>query len=796
MDASQILPEAGLAENISPAEESTQQVLQFSDDVTHQGEQVQSDMDVTYNAGGTGNVSLEQFFERPIIVYETNWAVGANLTFDFNPWSLYFNNARVVNRISNYKLLNCKLHVKLVLNGTPFHYSRLLVSYTPRSGTNTLGPENRALVSQDAIGESQKPHFFANPTKSEGGQLDLPYFYPFNALDVISAEWSQMGQIFGRSLSSLQHANAGTDPVSLRFFVWASDVKLSVPTTLEPATITPQSDEYDSKPISGPANALASAASFLQNVPIVGPYARATTIAAGGVANIAKIFGMSKPTHSDETCPMSLKSGSLANTIGVDASAKLSLDPKQEVTIDPRTVGLSNVDEMVLKPLAMRESYLTTFSWEATDAPDALLFNSFVTPTLFAYNGDEIHQTPMCWVSRPFKYWRGTIKFRFQVVASSMHRGRLRLKYEPSASVIVPGDEYNTAFTRIVDIGEDSDFTIEVGWGQQASYLPVNDFGLTEPFSESALTVPDGVVNGLLQVFCVTRLTSPSTAGQTITVNVFVSAGDDFEVMDPSDDNIRNLTWILPDVIPESSQSTQINSISLGLDDHNFDPHHVVFHGDPVASWRQCLKRYCYHSMYSEGSGSPPEARKLVILSHAAFPNYRGDDPTGIYTTTNGRVNYSMMTLMNWVVPAYLGVRGSIRWKHIWRNNSLADFLNVSRSPEVSSFTSGEIPYDRSNGAIVTANNVLNSWSGTAITAGQYNPIIEIEAPFYSNKRFYNARNGRINTAYEGDFITFSVITNGGGSLEMMNFVAGGEDFSTFFFLSIPVCWKQTVLQS
>jgi hypothetical protein len=481
-------------------------------------------------------------------------------------------------------------------------------------------------------------------------------------------------------------------------------------------------------------------------------------------------------------------------------SQKLSLDPKQEVTIDPRTVGLGNADEMAFKNLVSRESYLTTFTWYADTAPEVQLWNSLVTPVLFDYNVDEIHMTPMCWVAQAFQYWRGTIKFRFQIVASAMHRGRLRVKYEPNTSVSMPGSEYNVAFSRIVDIGEESDFTIEVGWGQQSSYLPVNSIG-ARPFGAAPITALDGIVNGVIQVYPVTQLVSPSTSGQEITVNVFVSAGDDFEVMGPWDANIRSLTWMLPEVvvpapiIPESTnQPTQESSISIGLDVGNFDPHHMVYHGDPIVSWRQCLKRYCLHSITSVGDGGIADARKLLTQSLAAFPNYRGSDPTGLVATPGARVNYSMMTYLNYVVPAYLGFRGGIRWKLHWRQNTNTDLLNVSRSPYISTYVFTESPSARDEMDFWSANGVFDVTSGTMLTSGQYNPIAEFELPYYSNKRFYNARNGRINTAYEGDFFTTSLYTAGSGSLETMNYVSGSEDFSTFFFLNVPVCWKQLTL--
>jgi hypothetical protein len=77
----------------------------------------------------------------------------------------------------------------------------------------------------------------------------------------------------------------------------------------------------------------------------------------------------------------------------------------------------------------------------------------------------EIAMPSLAYASMPFQFWKGTIKYRFQVCSSSFHKGRLKFVWDPFGTPTIAA-EYNTAYTQIVDISEANDFTIEVGWGQ------------------------------------------------------------------------------------------------------------------------------------------------------------------------------------------------------------------------------------------------------------------------------------------------------------------------------------------
>lgn len=297
------------------------------------------------NLSSTSDSSLGSFLSRPTRIAEYQWVVGQPLFQKFNPWQLFLNDPRVAEKIANFELYRSKLHVKMVISGTGFHYGRALVSYNPLSGFDEITVE-RNFLAADLIGASQKPHFFLNPTNNSGGQLDLPFFWPKNYLSLSTTDRNDMGEIIIDSFNNLQHANEGDDNVTITVYAWASDVVLTMPTsltTLTAADYTPQSgslnsgDEYGKGIISAPASAIAHAAGKLTDVPTIGPYARATEMVAKGVGTLATHWGYSRPPIvTDIVQQKPSPTGNLSNTDAADAIMKLSLDSKQELTIDSR----------------------------------------------------------------------------------------------------------------------------------------------------------------------------------------------------------------------------------------------------------------------------------------------------------------------------------------------------------------------------------------------------------------------------------------------------------------------------
>ena len=822
-------PQSGNGYRLGPSVHKEQNVV-FSDQMSSYVNEMENVLDPTRTQQDTHDAELADFFARPVKLKEYEWAVGSTFFRQFNPWSLYLENPRVSNRIANFNLLRCKLHLKFVINANGFMYSRILTSYLPFQTWDNL-TETSVLFPNDAVQESQMPHIFLNPTTSTGGEMVLPFVWPRNNVYIPSSEWEHMGRVTLRSLAPLKHANGATGVATISVFAWAEDMSLNVLTSVDPSSMTPQmgfETEVDQAnrngAISGPATAVANAATALSAVPQIAPYAMATASVANTVAGVAKLAGFSRPVQTRDNNPVRLNATSnLALTTIADTAQKLTVDDKQELTIDPRIAGLNGEDNLAIKNIASKESYLTSFDWAVGSAPETLLWNGRVDPCTFAYDGIKYHLPACCVAALPFKYWTGTMNFRFQIMSSAYHKGRLKISYDPNW---VANEEYNTMYTRVVDISSETDFTISVSNGQDVTllshHLPGPD-SVTQLYSTTRyISKEEG--NGVLAVSILNELTTPnSTINNDITINVFVSMGDDFEVFVPTEDfgyytfaPQMSEPFVIepqsskPEVTPDSFSTQQdepehSEAVSIGPTISSLDKINTVFTGESIKSFRQMLKRYSLHTSYATLTAGD---RQYTIRS-SYFPFLRGNVPDAIHQTALATpYNYCNTLLLHWIVNCFSGWRGSIRYKmkptgYLKINDRIMAF-HVERGFTVP----GQSQYQESNVGLpsytshknAAHNSVLGSGGGLQKTFGAkgqtfalstVNPIVEVEIPYYSENRFVPGKISNytgINTTQIHQIPAYecSLLINS-NSLTTIDFhVAVGEDFATYFWTGCP----------
>jgi hypothetical protein len=860
---------------------TTSQNVEFMDANPAYDYHIDGTGDPTRACADMGDADLGSFFERPILVKEYSWAPGTLFWESFNPWSLFFDNSRNVNRLANFNLMRSRLCIKFVVNGNGFYYGRLLASYNPLPDFDQVTKDRGLGVAVDSIGASQKPHIYINPTECQGGTLCVPFVHYQNALRIPDSQWDEMGKVTIRQLNMLKNVNVAPavgQELTVSVFVWAEDVSLSVPTSSNPTTIIPQglevvipqSDEYGDSPVSAVASTVARVAGRLSDVPVIGRFAKATQIGAGLVGEIGKLFGFSRTAIID---PIQIYVprfvGGLANVNTPDATNKLSLDVKQEVTVDPSVVGVSSADEMGLVSLAKRQSYYTTFPWQTTGntyaGPGTKLFQTQVMPTVFqtllptADPSNEWHLMPCGMTALPFKYWGGSMEFRFQIVSSNFHRGRLRIVWDPdSLTGGASSTGYNTMYTRIVDIADMRDFTFKVGWGKEYSFLPVRnpmqlEDGLPVPsfaYGDNAhQSLREIYGNGTLSVYVVNDLTTPNpdpSVDASVEVNVFVNMCDDARFAEPTDAAISNISYYPPvapiqpqalEVVPESDErvaevqlsapdSTDVTTsvgASGSTDDHIMD----VFFGEQVVSIRELLKRYCLHSGAVTGGTATENGGYTMNLSQPDFPYYKGYCPSGPHDSVDGKFGYCHMTYLNYFAPCYVAYRGGIRWKYVATRNpfangasgtgysttSLADvcasvtrddgttkslsavrtYSPYSYSSETSLFRFLQNTGLPSGFADVVVSNFQSEANGAYVTPVQLNPSLEVELPFYTNRRFFNARRidvVDVRTLSDENPPTHNLQVTG-NRCAILAYVAAAEDFSLSFFMGVPVMYSQ-----
>jgi hypothetical protein len=571
---------------------------------------------------------------------------------------------------------------------------------------------------------------------------------------------------------------------------------------------------------------------MLKSVPGIGAYARASEMTLNGIAGLASLFGYSRPSNLENINRIVPTYGSNMASATVDNSFKLAFDPKQEVTIDPRVAGAVSSDEMSISSIVQREAYIGQMTWTTSYAEDTTLGTFIVTPMQVVTGGSNLaarYWSPVAYVGNTFANWRGTLRFRFQVVSATTHKGRIRIVYNPLALFFNQANTFSTNLleTHLCDITEQKDFTIEVGWRQNRPYLDNRTSVYVESnecasYDSSDITASyrDDMDNGMLAVIVQNRLTNISnTNGNSIKINVFVSAGEDFEYVNPRGPDPRYEFFLFqpaelqddpptedPDLTPQSGEvdpmadteccqdepvSTTL-AATLGSETNHLNSVNTICFGDPVTSIRTLLKRYTLHRLFYYVNA----VAEIPSWTFPDFPAYRGQDPTGLVEITGGiRYNYVRPTPMNWYARMFLGRRGGIRWKYFLQcpEGSNASLMRLATSADYS-FANPSMNFAYATGES-NVDLVSSLIDGGFVTPTQENPVLEAEMPYHHGLRyFFNAREINGNSYYNtrNHFLSLQVPT--AGSVYWNSYVAAADDFSFTGFLCTPVTYYRPVL--
>lgn len=777
----------------------------------------------TRSTNATNQTDLKDFLSRPVKILEFDWNVASGVDTILDPWDNFIGNKRVINRLNNFKLFRCKLCVKVVINGNGFYYGRMIVSYNPAYYNDQF---DAYLKDENVIPESQRQKIFLDPTLSQGGVLKLPFFNPWNAVDITDTDSSTFGMLTFRTLNILRHANAGTTPVGVTVYAWAEDVELDCLTEQNSNMLTFQMDisadetkcANTSGVISGPATTIANLAGTLKSVPALSAVATPTEIAMRAGASIAKAFGYSRPNVTKCPEPYQPRAcSSLANTTVPDTSCKVTLDSDQTLALGSAVAGTSQEgDPMGIVQIGKIESYVTKFTWPEGDPNSTFLFNMVVQPSICVKSASTGfgYLTPSAMVAYPFDYWTGTMNVRFQIVCSSVHKGRLKITYDPDFTSDT--EDYNVAYSKVVDIADETDFTVSIKPSQKSKYMTSLQFKNDTVNSQFYSTTPYvnklPYGNGVLTVSVVNPLTSTSVSVNDIEINVFTSMGDDFHVAAPNNE-IKSLTYFEMDLErsvanPASNEEMQPNISELAEANHDTGHQPEIYFGEDIRSLRSWIKRCNVYSVINTPTG---DGDSLVYRMYMD-PMLRGRAP-GAVSVVNGNPNNVVSFLpLTYVKNCYAGWRGSIRYKFIHEPNESTRFEDKPRSILAARTRNGPstlYSYLNKLGRwtdINVANNALFNIdftpSGSHLITSVVNNVMEVEMPFYSNQRFYCGRTTNLSSPTQttaiADFLTVVVryfdSRPGINEDKLTSYASAGEDFEVYSWLGCPPIKHKPVL--
>jgi len=836
-----------------------------------------------FDDGYTEKSSLGASIERPILAYQYTWDSNApGIKVFFDPWTAWQTDSFIKSKLQNYAYLRCNLHVKAVPACSNFQWGKLMINYIPfgsqantsyqAAATTCYG--SGATNSKEAVVQHLSTYpitGFINAADNNVVELDLPFIYhrtflPINGTDVESLDRITLGEISIFPMNELCTMNADvTETATIKFYVWATDVQLAVPTNFiqtsflgdefsdcifeqtsykkKKYSVTAKgvSEVEDVKAgvISAPATAIANIAGRLTDVPFIGPFAKATEIGADAVSTIAKLFGFSNPSMNVTPVPRSLRLyRNLANIIGQDTSEKLSLDPNQELTIDPRVTGWTGADELVIGNIISREQWLTKGVWAGAvgqfAAPNttlicAALVNPIQTRVCSAYGvtptRQAIQNSPAGHIARLFKYWRGKMIFRIEVVASPYHNGTLIIQFEPAVNVnALSKSDFNyadvaTRQTIIMDISETKEIEVEIDFVHQRPFLQTRDiiYQTFEPAGIASTSMSlESVYNenndlGFITVSVLNELTAPgkvfsnpvSKANASVDVNLWCRcdsemtfgqpvSGWEGDYFDPTSFSASTATGL-----------TEFETVVLNKAEDTKTMNLTCF-GERIVSLRSLLKRPTMSQYNVFASGAGLNSQYYVQAFYPHFPPQRTRTVSGRY-----RLCYE-----SYLSPCFLMKRGGMRHKIYLNNSAPVDGLSTTVAPgstgmailsrQASDTTKSVVPTANSSalpGRDTFIAAVSTGSTGQMITDLGYNPSLDVESPFYSSTRFAQANYLRettdttlaINPTMQQ--VLYLVLDIRGPNAKSWQYVvhsSTAEDYNLMCFLAPPMHWLFT----
>lgn len=387
-----------------------------------------------------------------------------------------------------------------------------------------------------------------------------------------------------------------------------------------------------SKPISSTLMAASRVATYAGNlIPLISSYTGVTSWALRVASQVASAFGWSKPPVTSAVTRVFPTSNNYQhNCDGHDISWNMGLFADNHVAPLPGFAG-SDVDEMALSYVCSVPAIVSTFSFATTNNVGDVLYISALSPyaAWFARNANLVQTqavtgafnsflpSPLFFVANAFRYWRGSLTFRFKISKTMFHSGRLLLSshfsYSTTAgNLALPVPNYAKPFnfhSVLWDLKDSSEIEFTVPYTHVRAYAD-----LTEILGSMCVTVEQ-------------PLLAPVTVQPSVFLTVEVYSKD-----------MSFAFPVSPLFLPSPLRPYNVTP-QAGVDQH--------VHGETMTSFKQLLSRMGQYTATSAATVSLPPALNLLQ------PTYTGSPPTA--------VNYRNAAWIFYVNCCYAYNRGGTR---------------------------------------------------------------------------------------------------------------------------------------
>lgn len=666
---------------------------------------------------------ITKWVERPQVIDSNSWTTSfptGSILASFDIPAGLLVNKFLKAPFTSFKYWRGDIELHLQTSGTPFHQGTIIMAYLPNI---RVGSALYTDIVKNFSALTSIQHVILHANTSTSACMSIPFINPNVYIDIddsSSQHTNSTGSIVIVVFNPLDAASGASTAINVSLVAQLRNSQFKVPRYQAEGLI---------EQVFG-----TSGGKFIQRM-------LPKNIIADSIDMALGLFGLDRPTSIERMAPMKMIGTNYMNSsVDIDYIDKLTLFPSEMQETSPATFGVAD-DEMAIDSLKRRFTYVGSFNQTLTDTPGTALASVPLSPMVVPLLTTTSAVAPFLpfenkiplleYISLPFKYWKGGLSFKIQVVATSFHNTRIfaAIRYgetgaTPSGiSLAQATNQYGFAFE--VNQGS-SEFEFTVPYVAKRHQLLV-------PGLAGASAYNNDNCMGTLSIYVLNELAVSNNVSSTITYNLFIAGASDFSLNTLSHDNCAVYPVLSNGgTFAAESLFSDPTAVQMQEDVNILSPSSSLnFRTDvndkSVVSLAETLKKYTlvYTGVFDTSTDEKYQNFSIATLFR--------DPVVSMTTICPTRYNHFLN-----ISAMYQAIRGPMRFKIVLRSNTPTASARVYYVPPFTNNTNyvttiGEIVSGLSPDTTVINRtrpnlqfNVLNSTQKTA----------EIEIPYSTSMNY------------------------------------------------------------
>lgn len=554
------------------------------------------------------------FLNKPFLVKTINWTTLSDAyslldTIVFP--SSFANNNFLSTPFERSSYFRCRARTIIQVSGTPMYSGLLLASCEPLT-SQSRGGRFWTNCSLNA------PHAFIAACESGVASIEIPFYCNTKVarcdldtnqiVNFSDQSGNQFAGLFLRVMNKLVAPTSGTVNLSVTVHVVFDELEFYAP-FIEPDWVTPPS--------------LLSAQSFSFSSIFSTMF---DNLASGAKRVTGDIIDSTRSLVRQYTGLDNGNKSTINNRNYVQKRADLNtvdtptvynkLDPYHSYDrIMREYLFETSKDEMLISNIVSKPQFIGSFNVSNGDGVGTLKWVRPITPQQEIYldsNGSPLLTANLSVLSYLTRYWRGSLKLHIQSNMTNFHYAKLAVfkSYTPHKNQISQYPQYSSIQGLMVDFLEFS------GGGQtQTIDLP---FCSTTDFQECTRDwLFNAFQHGTYFVYVAQPLIANGNVSTSISFNMYLSAGDDFQFAGYANDpaELVDNTEIALATLMDAQSDTSVNAETAvdGDPDINLGRNHEAAQFHPLVSVRDLMRRPTLVKTYSFPQTSSGQTAYKVI---------------------------------------------------------------------------------------------------------------------------------------------------------------------------------------